>query len=186
MQMISREIKVWHLELFDNPNLPVADARPYNLVRQTELVPEFNRFLYTTVGSQWYWLDRLNWSYEDWNTCLKSPETQVWVAYQQADPIGYFELALQPLNSVEISYFGLLPDFIGRGLGGLFLNDAIDRAFMLGGDRVWLHTCTLDHPRALQNYQSRGFKIFKEEQFTTQLPAHHLQPWPGANSPHYT
>lgn len=181
--MISREISVWHLELFQNRNIQGVDDRPYSLARQTELSPEFNRYLYTAVGSQWYWLDRLNWSHNDWKNYLQGPEVEVWVAYQQADPIGYFELALQASKSVEITYFGLLPSFIGRGLGGKFLDDAIHKAFILGGNRVWLHTCTLDHPRALQNYQSKDFKVFKEEQFTTQLPANNLEPWPGANAP---
>jgi hypothetical protein len=68
-------------------------------------------------------------------------------------------------------------------LGGSLLSDAINRAFILGGDRVWLHTCTLDHPRALQNYRSRDFKVFRKESFTIQLPAEPLQPWQGAKAP---
>jgi ribosomal protein S18 acetylase RimI-like enzyme len=105
------------------------------------------------------------------------------VAYLQADPIGYFELSLEAANSVEITYFGLLPNFIVRGYGGTLLSDAINRAFLLGGDRVWLHTCTLDHSSALQNYRSRDFKVFREESFTIQLPAEPLQSCQGAKAP---
>jgi GNAT superfamily N-acetyltransferase len=183
METISREITVWHLELFHNATIKVPRDGTYRLDQQTELTPQFNRYLYTAVGSHWYWYKRLNWSYGDWQSYLQDPAIEVWVAYLQADPIGYFELSLEAGKSVEITYFGLLPNFIGRGFGGTLLTDAIDRAFVLGGNRVWLHTCTLDHRRALQNYRSRGFKVFKEESFTTQLPAEPLQPWQGAKVP---
>lgn len=183
METISREITVWHLELFHNPSIKEPRDGSYRLDKQTEFTPEFNRYLYTAVGSHWYWYERLNWSYGDWQSYLQDPAIEVWVAYLQADPIGYFELSLEAGNSVEITYFGLLPNFIGRGFGGTLLTDAIDRAFILGGNRVWLHTCTLDHRRALQNYQSRDFKVFREESFTIQIPAEPLQPWQDAKAP---
>jgi GNAT superfamily N-acetyltransferase len=89
---------------------------------------------------------------------------------------------LQEGGQVELAYFGLLPSFIGRGLGTELLAAAIDRAWQLRPGRVWVHTCTLDHPRALQTYQSRGFEIYKSEDKIEQLPDAPLELWPGASS----
>ena len=75
----------------------------------------------------------------------------------------------------------LLPQFIGTGRGGQFLTAAIARAWQMGANRVWLHTSTLDHPRALANYQARGFRIFRTEDKEVELPEDAHQPWPGAN-----
>ena len=91
-------------------------------------------------------------------------------------PAGYFELEKQrdtrntqeagvstSTDAVELVYFGVLPPFIGRGVGGALLTEAIRRAWALGPQRVWVHTCTLDHPAALPNYQKRGFRIYDQK-----------------------
>src|SRR5207302_10488113 len=88
-----------------------------------------------------------------------------WVMYRQGAPVGYFELR-RDTDAVEIVYFGLLPEFVGRGLGKALLTVAVRRAFELGAARVWLHTCTLDHPAALPNYLARGFKEYHKESYT--------------------
>jgi GNAT superfamily N-acetyltransferase len=94
---------------------------------------------------------------------VESDQHQTWVAYQQGAIAGYFELHRQG-DEVEILYFGLAPQFIGKGLGGFLLSEAIAKAWQWqGANRVWVHTCTLDHPHALKNYQARGFRIYKEE-----------------------
>jgi len=142
--------------------------------------PELNRFLYTAVGGDWYWVDRLNWTYEQWLTYLNRPELETWVAYVYGTPAGYFELEVQPESNVEIAYFGLLPQFTGRGLGGYLLTAAIKRAWQIGASRVWVHTCSLDHPHALKNYQARGFQVFKEEVSYNNLPDKTPGPWSGA------
>jgi GNAT superfamily N-acetyltransferase len=82
---------------------------------------------------------------------------------------GYFELRQHQDRSVEIAYFGLLPAFIGRGWGKYLLTRAVESAWQLGTDRVWLHTCTLDHPAALSNYLKRGFRPFREEVYRVEL-----------------
>ena len=91
-----------------------------------------------------------------------------------------FELKNQRDGNVEIAYFGLIGEFIGRGFGKNLLEDAIRTAWTQGGKRVWLHTCTLDHPQALTNYLARGFKVFKEEEFEDNIPDEKIQPWPQA------
>jgi GNAT superfamily N-acetyltransferase len=96
-------------------------------------------------------------------------------------PAGYFELERQHEAAVELAYFGLLSRFIGKGIGGTLLTAAINRAWEMGAQRVWVHTCTLDHPQALSNYQARGFRIVRREDMVEELPNEPLQPWLGAN-----
>ncbi|MEX1019795.1 MAG: GNAT family N-acetyltransferase [Litorilinea sp.] len=84
-------------------------------------------------------------------------------------------------SSVEIAYFGLLPAFVGQGIGGLLLSTAIQRAWAWQAQRVWVHTCTLDHPNALQNYQARGLRIYNQEDVLVNLPDTPPGPWPGAH-----
>ena len=101
------------------------------------------------------------------------------MAYLSGTPAGYFELEAQGGSEVELAYFGLLPTFIGRGLGSELLATAIERAWQLEPNRVWLHTCSLDHPRALETYQSHGFRPYKTEEAMEQLPDSPLKAWPG-------
>jgi GNAT superfamily N-acetyltransferase len=171
-----------HLEMTDRAALRPATARGEGFeVRRAEVVsPELNRFLYSAVGGGWYWIDRLSWSYERWLEWLDRPEVETWVAYVSWTPAGYFELESQPGGSVEIAYFGLLPRFVGRGLGGALLTEAVRRGFEMGARRVWVHTCTLDHPGALANYLARGFRQFKEEVHEVDLPDRTPGPWPDA------
>jgi len=143
----------------------VPHTRPFCIeVKQAKIpCPELNRFLYTTVGADWQWTDRLGWTREQWLQYVDRAEMETWVAYVAGTPAGYFELEMQPGANVEIAYFGLLPQFIGRGIGGYLLTVAVQRAWAMGAARVWVHTCMMDHPGALSNYQARGFRIFKEE-----------------------
>lgn len=154
-----------HLELLRVEDLRRARNPDVGLeLRQARIPsPELNRFLYTAVGAGWTWIDRLPWSRERWLEYLSRPEVETWVGYVEGTPAGYFELDRQAAGSVEIAYFGLLPQFTGRGLGGHLLTCAAERGFALGSSRVWLHTCSLDHPQALANYKARGFRVFKVE-----------------------
>ena len=143
--------------------------------------PELNRSLYVTVGADWWWYARLDWNREQWLAYVDRPELETWVGYLSGTPAGYFELESQPGDQVELAYFGLLPSFIGRGLGTELLAAAIERAWQLRPRRVWVHTCTLDHPRALQTYQSRGFEIYRSEEKIEDLPDTPLNLWPVAS-----
>jgi GNAT superfamily N-acetyltransferase len=181
---LKQNIHVWHLEITDSCKVPVqAQPAGYRLLRLETALPEFARFMYMAVGAPWNWYMRLRWNYRDWQSRLSSDKVELWIAYQGATPAGYFELEVQANRSVEICYFGLIPDFIGRGMGGPLLEDAVRRAWTLSGKRVWLHTCTLDHPQALNNYLARGFEIFKEEDLIDHIPDQPIQPWEGANKP---
>jgi GNAT superfamily N-acetyltransferase len=150
---------------------------PFDLVQARIPSPELNRFFYTAVGARWTWYTRLPWSRAQWLAYLDRPELETWVAYVSGTPAGYFELERQAGDSVEIAYFGLLPSFIGKGIGGRLLTVAVERAWAMGAKRVWLHTCDLDHPRALANYQARGFTVFKVERQLEQIPDAPLEAW---------
>ena len=179
------EITTYYLEMLQPAWLKPSLFSPagVEIVQIRIPCPELNRFFYTAVGGDWFWIDRLSWTYNQWSTLLSRPGYETWMALVQGTPAGYFELESQPEGDIELSYFGLLPQFIGRGLGGYLLTVAIERAWRMGASRVWVHTCTLDHPSALANYQRRGFQLYKEEVTFEELPARTPGPWPGAR-PH--
>jgi GNAT superfamily N-acetyltransferase len=143
-----------------------ADLRPRHsseshfAVREAS-VPQWqvNRFLYLYVGQQWDWNDKRTWSNERWRNYVESPALRTFLGFHHGSIAGYYELHQQERN-VEIAYFGLAPEFIGRGLGGPLLTSAIEEAWRWDAARVWVHTCTLDHPAALRNYEARGMRIY--------------------------
>lgn len=136
----------------------------------------FHRYLYREVGRYYHWTDRLALSDDEIRAYLAQPGFSLYVMYVEGAPAGYFELNKEADGATEIAYFGLLPEFIGQGLGKHLLSVAIQKAWELGATRVWLHTCTLDGAAALPNYLKRGFKPFKEEKyFTTIAPDEELR-----------
>jgi len=181
--LTTMKIHVWHLEMTSRPDTKPAPHDRYELRRTETPLPELNRFLYASVGAPWMWYMRLEWTWQQWWHFISKPTVETWVAYQGATPVGYFELEKQDGGQTEIAYFGLLPEFVGKGIGRLLLEDAIDRAWRLAENRIWLHTCTLDHPSALPNYLARGFHVFLEEDLEDEVPDKPLQPWPGAEKP---
>ena len=169
----SIEVKRTYLEM----NAP-ADLRPARRadgdarVERVEGSPaSFYRYLYAEVGRACRWVDRLGWSDEEIRAHLAGPGVSLWLLTVRGAPAGYFELKAASDGSVEIAYFGLLPEFIGRGYGKHLLTEAVERAWSLGGRRVWLHTCSLDDPAALPNYLSRGFRPFHEETYSVPDPS---------------
>jgi GNAT superfamily N-acetyltransferase len=132
--------------------------------------PSFFRYLYGEVGRPHHWTDRLGWTDDMVRRHLADPAISLWLLSWQGAPAGYFELK-HTGDAVEIAYFGLLPEYVGRGWGKYLLSEAVRAAWGLRPERVWLHTCTLDHPAALPNYLRRGFRPFREERYTTALPA---------------
>ncbi|MSR55341.1 MAG: GNAT family N-acetyltransferase [Gemmataceae bacterium] len=161
--------------------LPKSSQRSdVTLTRIAKPSPELNRFFYTAVGGDWYWLERLPWTYGDWMQYLDRPEVETWLVAADGIPAGYFELERQPEDNVEIVYFGLLPAYTLAGIGGWVLTRAVQRAWQMGVRRVWVHTCDLDHPAALRNYLSRGFTVFKTETKEEDLPPKPIGPWPGS------
>ena len=180
-------VKTTYLELRSAEGI-VSARRPADatLVRAEIPSPDLNRFFYTAVGSDWFWRDRLPWAWSDWHRHLARPGYETWYATVRGTPAGYFELDGTAPPDVEIAYFGLLPEFTGRGLGGWLLEQAARRGFegyAAGGGRVWVHTCTLDGPTALANYLARGFVAYRVEESLMDLPSPPEEPWPGAARP---
>ena len=134
------------------------------------------RALYREVGERWHWRDRLVWTDDRLARHLARDEVSVFIARVGSAIAGFFELETHDDDSVEIAYFGLRPEFFGRGLGGEMLTRAAEEAWRIGARRVWLHTCSLDSPRALPNYLARGFQPFKEEWYATEVPAESAGP----------
>lgn len=155
---------IYYLEM-NSPEELVAKKDALGLMVNEAQIDQFrvNKFLYQLIGEQWQWQDKLTLSDQDWEDYVSSPNLRTWIAYFQGSIAGYFELNHDPeLGHTEIVYFGLAPQFIGKGLGGYLLSQAINNAWEISGtNRVWVHTCSLDHKSALLNYQARGFKLYK-------------------------
>lgn len=133
--------------------------------------PSFFRYLYAEVGRAYHWTDRLRWTDQEISAYLSDGRVTLHVLYVDHAPAGYYELRSHDDGSVEIAYFGLLPEYTGRGLGGWMLTRAVQDAWARGANRVWLHTCTLDHASALPNYRKRGFRLFKSETYQAEIGA---------------
>ena len=162
-----------------SPGDLIASPAPGGSVRIDQVLvcpASFFRYLYREVGRFYHWVDRLGWDDQEIRDYVGQSKISLWVMYAEGSPAGYFELSGQDDGSIEVAYFGLLPEFLGRGLGRYLLTEAVRQAWNTGANRVWLHTCTLDDPAALPNYLKRGFKPFNEEKyFTTIAPAEVLR-----------
>ena len=184
-------VTTWYLEQTAPEDLLPArmpdSSSGIRIARAEVSSPEFSRFLYTAVGGDVTWTDRLPWTYRQWRDFLQRPGVETWVAYQHGTPAGFLELDPQSEGTVEISYFGLLPAFRGRGIGGHLLSQGTARAWDLAERwpereptaRVWLHTCSKDGQHALENYRRRGFRLYDTrhgEETAVPTPG----PWPGA------
>ena len=126
---------------------------------------QLNKFFYKNVGNKYRWTDRLIWSENEWIKYVSSPNIETYILKIENDLAGYFELINHTdLKEIEIAYFGLLEEYHNKKLGGYFLSEAIKKSFLKKNiERVWVHTCTLDHKNALKNYIARGMKIYKKE-----------------------
>lgn len=171
-------VTITYLEMTSRQDaVPFSEERRLDVRRAEVPCPELNRSLYVAVGSDWWWHSRLEWDRDRWLAWLDGPEVETWIGYLAGTPVGYFELEAQPGGQVELVYFGLLPTFIGRGLGAELLASAVAQAWEVAAERVWVHTCSLDHPRALANYQARGFRIYDVEERMERLPARRPSLW---------
>ena len=119
--------------------------------------------LYRQVGQDWWWVDRATWQQPQWQAWVQRPGHLLALAMVEQDCAGYVELDRVGPN-VEIAYFGLLAPWLGMGLGGWLLTQALRTAWQFSGVQcVWVHTCSLDAPGALRNYQARGMRIFRTD-----------------------
>ena len=131
--------------------------------------PDFqlNKFFYKNVGKKHHWVDRLAWTEKQWIKYTSDQNVKTYVLKKSDGFVGYFELIFHfNSNEVEIAYLGLLEEYQNKKLGSYLLTCAIKKSFLDNPKRVWVHTCSLDHKNALNNYIARGMKIFKKETIT--------------------
>ena len=125
---------------------------------------QINKFFYKNIGKEHNWVDRLVWTDKQWINYVSDEKVKTYILKYKDDLAGYFELILnKEINEVEIAYLGLLKEYHNRKFGSHLLSAAIKNSFLEKPNRVWAHTCSLDHKNALYNYLSRGMKIFKNE-----------------------
>ena len=125
---------------------------------------QLNKFFYKNIGKDHHWVDRLVWSEKEWIDYVSNEKVSTYILRKEKDVCGYFELIFhKDKNEFEIAYFGLLKEYHNKKLGSFLLSFAIKKCFEKNINRVWVHTCSLDHDNALKNYLSRGMKIYKRE-----------------------
>jgi hypothetical protein len=155
-----------YLEISSLDELLVKNKPFSDLYLEKVNPPDFqlNKFFYKEIGKKHSWTDRLVWDDKKWIDYLENSRVNTYILKHNKDFIGYFEQIFDKDKlDCEIAYFGILEEYIGKKLGGYFLSEAIKISFNIGSKRVWVHTCSLDHKNALQNYLSRGMKVFKYE-----------------------
>ena len=163
--MISR-VKRYFLEIkdFSNPielNIP----ENYQIILDDKKDFKLNKFFYKQIGADHYWRDRLIWSDKEWLKYSQNKNLETHILKKGEDLVGFYEQEYHSSpNEVELINMGILKEFRGLKLGSTLLNHAIASASRKNPNRMWVHTCSLDHKHALQNYQSKGFQIFKEEE----------------------
>ena len=125
---------------------------------------QLNKFFYKTIGKNCQWIDRLIWTDLNWINYISNDRLFTYILKDKREIVGYFEMLYhKQIKEAEIVFFGILEEFYGKKLGGYLLSEAIKKSFNLSCERVWVHTCSLDHKNALKNYLARGMKNFKSE-----------------------
>ncbi len=158
-----------YLEIYSIKELNDDEKKPIdfslNLLDPKDF--QLNKFFYKNVGKNHQWVDRLIWTDKQWTEYVCNKDVQTYVLKKKSDLAGYFELILhRDKNEIEIAYLGLLEEYQNQKLGSFLLSEAIKNSFLIKVKRVWVHTCSLDHKNALNNYLSRGMKIFKKEKIS--------------------
>ncbi len=163
---MTEEVKRNYLEINSLKDLKEGNkpSEDYSLSLIDPINFQLNKFFYKNIGKNHKWVDRLSWSEEKWINYVSNESVRSYVFKFNDDLVGFFELILHPKkNETEIAYFGILEEYQNKKLGSYLLSEAIKKSLENKVNRVWVHTCSLDHKNALNNYISRGMKIFKTE-----------------------
>ena len=166
---MNREINRNYLEILSLSDL-IVTKKPSNKFIVELIDPanfQLNKFFYKNIGKKHRWIDRLTWTDKQWIDYTIDKKIRTYVLRKQEDLVGYYELIFHSeKNETEIAYFGVLEEYQNQKLGSFLLTSAIQNSFLFNPKRVWVHTCSLDHKNALDNYLSRGMKVFKKETIT--------------------
>ena len=160
------EVKRYYLEIYFSKDINEIKKLPsdFKIIKLDPPDFELNKFFYKNIGKNHKWIDRLSWSEEKWINYVSSEDVKAYVLKFKDDLVGFFELIFHTeKKEAEIAYFGILEEYQNKKLGSYLLSEAIKKSFNNNINRVWVHTCSLDHKNALNNYLSRGMKIFKTE-----------------------
>jgi len=163
---VKEEVKRNYLEINSLKDLKESDKlfNDFSLVLLDPINFQLNKFFYKNIGKKHKWVDRLIWSEQQWIDYVSRSNVKTYVLQNKGDLVGFFELIFHlEKKEIEIAYFGILEEYQNKKLGSFLLSQAIKKSFKENVNRVWLHTCSLDHENALKNYLARGMKIFKSE-----------------------
>jgi len=163
---VTQEVKRSYLEINSLKDLKEVQkpSSDYSLKLLDPVNFHLNKFFYKNVGKKYKWIDRLVWEESKWIEYVSNKNVKTYIFKKRNDLVGFFELLEHTeKKEIEIAYFGLLEEYHNKKLGSYLLSRAIKKSFESKIDRVWLHTCSLDHKNALNNYMARGMKIFKTE-----------------------
>ena len=163
---MTEEVKRNYLEINSLKNLKEVSliSNNYSLTLCDPVNFQLNKFFYKNIGRNHKWIDRLNWTETQWIDYVSNKNVKTFIFKKKEDLVGFFELIIHlEKQEIEIAYLGLLEEYQNKKLGSYLLSKAIKKAFFDKTKRVWVHTCSLDHKNALNNYLSRGMKIFKKE-----------------------
>ena len=166
---MTEEVQRNYLEInsIQDLNEVIEPTEDYSLNLLNPINFQLNKFFYKNIGKKHNWVDRLIWTEKQWINYTSNEKVKTYVLKKEENIAGYFELILHPdKKEVEIAYLGLLEEYQNQKLGSYLLSSAIKKSFSDETKRVWVHTCTLDHKNALNNYISRGMKVFKKETIT--------------------
>ena len=163
---MTQEVQRNYLEInsIQDLNEVIEPSGDYSLDLLNPINFQLNKFFYKNIGKKHKWIDRLVWTEAEWIDYVSNKNVKTYVFKFKNNLAGFFELIFHiEKKEVEIAYFGLLEEFQNKKLGSYLLSQAIQKSFNSGIERVWVHTCSLDHKNALNNYIARGMKIFKTE-----------------------
>ena len=163
---MTQEIKRSYLEIKSLSDLKEVKKLPddYSINLLKPINFQLNKFFYKNIGKKHKWVDRLVWTESQWIEYVSDEKVKTYILKNKDDLVGFFELMFYiEKKEVEIAYFGLLEEYHNKKLGSYLLSQAIKKSFIGNINRVWVHTCSLDHKNALNNYISRGMKVYKIE-----------------------
>ncbi len=160
------EINRYYLEIHSSKEIKKTSqlSSEFKILKVDPPDFQLNKFFYKNIGKKHRWTDRLVWKDSEWINYVEDKKVNTFILKKENNMIGYFELIFHnDSNEIEIAYLGLLEDYLNQKLGSFLLYSALNKSFSIKPKRVWVHTCSLDHKNALNNYLSRGMKVFKEE-----------------------
>jgi ribosomal protein S18 acetylase RimI-like enzyme len=168
---MTKKVTTYYLEMTDKQEFkPKAGYKELIEIKKVTGDVFQQWMLFVGVGLPCRWYSRLKWTPDEWIDYFRNNDVRIYLAFNNNNLVGYFELCFTTPVIVEIKFFGLFPSFIGSGMGGALLSHALDIAWNAGAEKVWLHTCTSDHYAALSNYLARGFRLVKTSEEMETVP----------------